>query len=272
MRFRPIGFGSGSTGVIGSSSSSVDESGSESSSDEEMADAPSQFHRPASLEAEESATSSDGSEDHSSASSDAEMIDAPPLQSNSVSKSTSPKSAAKESPRTADHPPKRKHSEGGDVKAKNSSSSSEASTNNRELKGIKKRQTNSLVGSQSLSTETPKTKSPKQPHVPPTSTSPIPAPRANHNHLPGFPSQTIPSLAKSAPVLPSKSSQILPSRSSQPSIVHPASKKGSETPLRDLMGKENAHSASLDISQKGRKKGAKKIKKDKSKLVSELNV
>ena len=126
MRFRPIGFGNGKLGNIGLSPLSADGNDEESASDEDMEDAPQQFHRPASLE-QESATSSSG--DESSSSSDAEMADAPPL------KSKPQKSAAKEPVKAA---LKRKASDGGDMKAKNSSSSSATSTY-RQLNTVKKK-------------------------------------------------------------------------------------------------------------------------------------
>jgi hypothetical protein len=153
MRFRPIGFGNGKTGTIGSSSSSVDGSSTESASDEEMEDAPLKFRRPASLEQEESATSSDSSDDDSSSSSDADMVDAPPLPLKPAAKSKPEKSAAKESPKVADQSLKRKHREGGNVKAKTSSSSSATSTNNRELSEMKKKQKSSPADSQTVSAE-----------------------------------------------------------------------------------------------------------------------
>lgn len=269
MRFRPIGFGSGSTGTIGSSSSSTDGSGAESDSDEEMDDPPRPFRRPASFQAEESATSSDGSSDDSSSSSDAEMTEAPPLPSKPAGKTQSEKSAAKESSKVADHPLKRKHSEGGDIKAKNSSSSSEAYTSNRELKRLKKKQTNSLAGSQSVSTETRKTTYSKLPHVAPNSTTPIPPPKANRNHLLNPSSQILLSPAKSAPILPPKSSRVAPPRTSQNSNAHPASKKLSEIPSRD---KEKTHDASPGVSERERKKEVKRHEKEKSKLQPKADV
>ena len=149
MRFRPIGFGSGTTGAIGSSSSSADTSSTGSTSDEEMENSPSKFRRPSSLDPEKSETSS---------SSDAEMTDAPPRPSEPAVKSKYGKSAAKKAPAISG-PLKRKHSEGRDMKANNSSSSSETSFNYRPLKTLKKKQKGSLVGSQSVLTEAQETKS-----------------------------------------------------------------------------------------------------------------
>ena len=162
MRFRPIGFGNGKTGTIGSSSSSADRSSTESTSDEEMEDAPAQFRRPASLELEESTTSSDDPSDESPSNSDAEMADAPPLLSKSTINSKAERPAAKRPSKLANHPLKRKRSEGGDIKAKISSSSL-TSAYNRQLNSVKKKEKSSLAGSQSVSTKARKTMSSQLP-------------------------------------------------------------------------------------------------------------
>lgn len=144
MRFRPIGFGSGDTGKIGSSSPSAEGSSTQSDSDEEMEDASPTFHKPASI--------SESSNDDS----DAEMVDTPTMSPKQVTKSPKIKDALSRSAL------KRKHGEGNEVK--NSSSRSETDTNDRELKNQKKNERQSqksMTGSQSASTETAKTNSKK---------------------------------------------------------------------------------------------------------------
>lgn len=127
MRFRPIGFGNGATGTIGTRSSSVDGRSAESASDEESENAPFQFRRPASLEPE-SETSSSGSDEDSSSSSDAEMVDAPLLPAKSVVKSKVERKATKESSEKAGKSLKRKHSKERDIVPKSSWSTSTSFT------------------------------------------------------------------------------------------------------------------------------------------------
>jgi hypothetical protein len=69
MRFRPIGFGDGETGKIGSTSSSTDGSSDESTSDRES-------RRPASQK-DNALTSTSNFDNGSGSTSDAEMIDLP---------------------------------------------------------------------------------------------------------------------------------------------------------------------------------------------------
>ena len=122
MRFRPIGFGKGKLGHIGFPTS-ADEKGTNSPSDSETADAPQRFRRPASLERDESSTSSD---EESSSSSNAEMADAPPLISKLANKSNPQTPAVKDSSQLANSSSKRKTSSR-DMKVKNSSSKSTSS-------------------------------------------------------------------------------------------------------------------------------------------------
>src|ERR1700709_1085338 len=130
MRFRPIGFGTGKTGNIGSSSSSTDGRSSGSISDEEFPDAPPTNRELISPSPERSVTSSESSDYDSSSSSDVEMIDTPPHPSDKASKSKRDVEVSV----TAGGILKRKHSEEIDRKAKNSSSQSTAITNHKQLK------------------------------------------------------------------------------------------------------------------------------------------
>jgi hypothetical protein len=111
MRFRPIGFGDGEPGRIGSSSSSVEEESS-SDSDEKMEESPVVFRRPVRLASQSSDESSKSSE--SEGSSDVEMTN--------VSL-------------------KRKH--GGEGRKSKHSSSRSSNIDDRELKRSKKKQTES---------------------------------------------------------------------------------------------------------------------------------
>lgn len=154
MRFHPIGFGATEPGTIGSSSS-----------DEE--DAPSKTYRPVSRS--------------KPTDSDEEMVVGPGLPSRlhpDVVKSSSGITSKKEK--------KRKHSEGGEKKSKHSSSSRLNDVNRRELKRLKKKQTESprmladnlsvLIESQE-NTEPPQPLRPKTPPQHPVSTTPIPPPK-----------------------------------------------------------------------------------------------
>lgn len=170
MRFRPIGFGSGETGKIGSTSPSA--------SDVEMEDdSSSMICRAVSKSKNADKSDSDSSD------SDEEMEDAPPVSSKPHMKT---KTSRPSSSRTSEKEPslKRKHSEGGEKKPKHSSSSIISSIDNRGLKRLKKKQKKSqrnTAGSPSASTEHQKASAPKfQPKTPTkswTSTTPIPPPK-----------------------------------------------------------------------------------------------
>jgi hypothetical protein len=138
MRFRPMGFGDGEPGRIGSSSSSVEEEPS-SDSDEKMEESPVVFRRPVRLASQSSDESSE-----SEGSSDVEMTN--------VSL-------------------KRKH--GGEGRNSKHSSSRSSNIDDRELKRSKKKQTESrrrLEGRESVSIE--RHKSSKQRLPANTATSP----------------------------------------------------------------------------------------------------
>jgi hypothetical protein len=139
MRFRPMGFGDGEPGRIGSSSSSVEEESS-SDSDEKMEESPVVFRRPVRLASQSSDESSE-----SEGSSDVEMTN--------VSL-------------------KRKH--GGEGRNSKHSSSRSSNIDDRELKRSKKKQTESrrrLEGRESVSIVEPH-KSSKQRLPANTATSP----------------------------------------------------------------------------------------------------
>lgn len=264
MRFRPIGFGNGKTGTIGSSSSSADRSSTESTSDEEMEDAPAQFRQPASLEHEESTTSSDDSKDEPS---DAKMVNAPPSPSTSTVKSKAERSAAKESSKLADHPLKRKHSEGGDMKAKPSSSSS-TSAYNKQLNSVKKKQKSSPAGSQSMSTEVHKTTSSQLLQVARLLSTPIPLPQQRQNHPPAS-SQSLPSPANRAPILPPKSTQrhhleILTPQSLIQILRRP------QKPVERVAVEKHLHAVDLDPTAKEWREEVKRLKKDRLLSKSEI--
>jgi hypothetical protein len=127
MRFRPIGYGNGNMGKIGSSSD--DESSTDSDSDEEMADSvPGKFRKPMSLSSDEPASNSSEESD-----SDVEMTEAPVT----VPKTTvKPKSMITES-NDADRSLKRKHAGNGEIEPKNNSSES-TKADDRNPKRIKK--------------------------------------------------------------------------------------------------------------------------------------
>lgn len=147
MRFRPIGFGDGETGKIGSSSSSVGGSSTGSVSDEEMEEASATFRRPAAIasdssEAEESSEADQSTEESSS--SDVEMSEAPPLPIKPAVKDKEDKTPAtvKPSQQATNGSLKRKHGEREEKKSKHSSSRA-SSIDDRELKRLKKSQTES---------------------------------------------------------------------------------------------------------------------------------
>ncbi|KAG4437002.1 hypothetical protein IFR05_007506 [Cadophora sp. M221] len=163
MRFHPIGFGADEPGTIGSSSS-----------DEEMEDAPSTARRPI-LKAKSAAKSRGEPAD-----SDV-MTDGPALRSR-----PHPDIVTTSSDVTSKKGKKRKHSEGGEKKSKHSSSSVMSTIDHRELKRLKKKQTESqrkLADHLSVSIEdqeNTKTPLPLRPKTPPmhlVSTTPIPPPR-----------------------------------------------------------------------------------------------
>lgn len=170
MRFRPIGFGSGETGRLGSTSPSA--------SDLEMEHGSSlSIRRVASKSKNTDKSDSDPS------GSDAEMEDAPPVSSKPHVKT---KNGRPSSSGTSEKEPslKRKHSDGGEKKSKHSSSSIISSIDNRELKRLKKKQKESqrnTAGSLSASTEHQTASAPKfQPKAPSKSlisTTPIPPPK-----------------------------------------------------------------------------------------------
>lgn len=144
MRFRPIGFGNGETGKIGTSSSSVDGS---SGSDEEMEERSTLFRGPVSIasespEEDESSESSDS--DQEPFSSDVEMAEASPLPIKPIAKEGKDKTSSSISTlqEKTNSSLKRKHDEKEERKSKHSSSRP-SSIDNRELKRLKKKQTES---------------------------------------------------------------------------------------------------------------------------------
>ncbi|KAL2072207.1 hypothetical protein VTL71DRAFT_11550 [Oculimacula yallundae] len=164
MRFHPIGFGDAGPGTVGSSSS-----------DEEMEDRPSKTRRPVT---KSKLTDYAGGDE-----SDEEMVDAvlPSRPHPDIAASSADAESRKEKK-------KRKHSEGGEKKSKHSSSSKMKSIDHRELKRLKKKQTESqrnLADNPSASTEkldstyppSPlQSKTPQKPSVS-ISTTPIPPPK-----------------------------------------------------------------------------------------------
>jgi len=209
MRFQPIGFGSRNLGKIESSSSSADAASTESESDAEMTEAPAGFRRPASTEPEDSDSdendSSESSESGDSSSSDREMTEAPRLLAKPVVTPRAEKPSTKHI--SNDGSPssslKRKHSEGLEKKAKNSSSQSTPANDDRQLKRLKTKQTisqTSLADIQSASTKAHKT----------TAST--------------FGSKSSSSLSKPAAILPQSSRTILPASS-------PAAPRASQSTL-----------------------------------------
>lgn len=169
MRFRPIGFGDGATGTIGSSSSSDEDSSTDSASDVDMdgeSRLPHRMKKAASLS------------DSSNSGSDDEMEDAPPrtkpLSSIKPNK-TIPGASAKDSG------VKRKHGEGEEKKSKHSSYYAKSIDPHRKLKVSKKKQKGSpnTVASLSASTEAFASQlSPKAKAKAPLFDIPIPPPKS----------------------------------------------------------------------------------------------
>lgn len=165
MRYRPIGFGDGKIGKIGSSSSSAGES-SDESSDQEMTDS----HTAVQTKKHLNHPSKDSDAD-SNTSSDVEMADVilPPPTKPSKSKPNIETSTAATL--------KRKHSDGNASKAKkHSSSQSNITTDYKQLNDIKIKQTkNKKISpdSRSVSTE-PRRISKIQPPLPSTTLTPVP--------------------------------------------------------------------------------------------------
>jgi hypothetical protein len=154
MRFRPIGFGGGETGKIGSSSS-VD-----SSSDEEVEQPPAAFRPPVPIASESSEeeespedsesdgqSSEDSGSDEESSSSDVDMTEAPPLLRKPIAEEGNNKISAtvSSSQEVTNGSLKRKHGEKEERKSKHSSSRS-LGIDDRELKRLKKKQTESQRG------------------------------------------------------------------------------------------------------------------------------
>jgi hypothetical protein len=196
MRFRPIGFGDGEPGRIGSSSSSVEGSLS-SDLDEAIEEVPVQFRRPVSIasdssEADESSDSSESEEESSS--SDVEMAEAPPVQPFTERRKNETSVKVSSSQDLTARSLKRNHGGEEERKSKHSSSRS-SSIDDRELKPLKKKQTESqreLGAGASVSIE---------PQLSLTQRSPAKA--------------TTTSSQKDAPIRPSKSA-ILPQSSPAP--------------------------------------------------------
>ena len=143
MRFRPIGFGDGETGKIGSSSSSVDGSIGKGTDEEPDTPPAATFRKPiavASSSSEADDTSEDPESDESSVS-DTEMTEAPSLLTNPTSKERENKGAVAvaSSQEVTNGSLKRKHSGKEDRKSKHSSSRS-SSIDDREPKRLKKTQ------------------------------------------------------------------------------------------------------------------------------------
>ena len=256
MRFRPIGFSNGKLGRIGSPSpppASIN-----NTSDEEVEETPRQFYPPASLEREQPPASSD---EEAYSTSDAEMANAPPSKSKPATKSKPQKATAKESSRIASPSLKRKHSEGGDMKVKNSSSKSTDSTNS-QLNTVKKKQTSSPAYNQSVSTEAHKTASLNSKLL--LSTSQIPAPKPKQSRTLPSATHTPESPANLTSVKSSNSSQMSPHlqsqvQTSQPIPMQVSKKRSRESPTED-------HATGADVDAKKRKKEAKRLKREQAKF------
>jgi len=166
MRYRPIGFGDGAAGKIGSNPG--DESTTESDADEDMQDASPTFRRP-------SLSESTGNEE-----SDLEMNAAPPSSSKHSTKSKLEKGA--------DRSLKRKHNDSHEAR-ENDSSFRSTTVHNKKLKKTKTSQINSqgsIADKQSVSTNLPKTISPiplpkKVSKISPAIESPIRPPKSKLN-------------------------------------------------------------------------------------------
>jgi hypothetical protein len=225
MRFRPIGFGRGRTGNIGSSS--LEGSATESASDEEMLDAPA-FRRPLSTEKD---MSSDSAESSSSSEVDGDMTDAA---------APTPKRAAKEVVRTTDTLLKRKHSEGADKQSKKSSSISTTTPDNMQLKRFKTKQTEyqkNMADRQSVSTKVHKSDTSITPGSfgSQVKSSELPPPIGILSFTNPPPSSAVPALTSSAPS--GKSSELAASnrtfktvKPSSSSPIRPATIKVSPIP------------------------------------------
>jgi hypothetical protein len=213
MRFRPIGFGSGKIGEIGSSSGS----------DEETEDAQVPFKKPAAVESSDSSTS------------DEEMTEAPPPPSKSKHdrNSTSAPSTKDSSSQSL----KRKHGEGEDKNSKNSSYRPTSDIDDRGLKRLKKKQTESQRDRASALTN--KYSTPILPPRKSIASSSISANPASSPKLPKSDSAILP--PKSPPAQQSSQASDMPLvRSSQES----GSKKGPSNSLRTAVhDRENGASA-----------------------------
>ena len=213
MRFRPIGFGRGRTGNIGSIS--PEGSTTESDSDEEVPDAPA-YRRPVSVESSDA--SSETSENESSSSKlDEEMTDVagPP-----------PNPTVKEVTKPAKTPLKRKRGEGADKESKKSSSISTITPDDKQLKRLKTKQTESqknMADRQSASAKPHKSITSTTPgssgsqvnsseSLPPIrilpSSSPVPVPRSSSSHK--IPKELPPLSRTFKTVLPPVSSPVPP--------------------------------------------------------------
>jgi hypothetical protein len=264
MRFRPLGFGDGELGNIGSSPPAAFDTRTESGSDEEMEYGPQEFQRPASLDRKDSPSPPESDEPSSSSSSEAEMMGLPNLKTKSAVDSKFRKSVAEDSPKVAGNSLKRKHSEGLNTKAKKSSFKSEGS-NNRQLNTVKENQASS-TGSKSVSTEAQKTAPPKQDHPTKFSSSHIPPPKSKKSRpFPGSSSQNLASLA--TPIKLPGSFQTSPSRDSKTSKNHLASKQESQVPSVDHQKDDQACAGDPELVPKKQNKEIKTSKKDASKLV-----
>jgi hypothetical protein len=194
MRFRPIGFGDGEAGEIGSSSSSVDGSDSENSVDEDAQ--ASTFRRP--QEVSDAASVSD----HSS---DVEMTDAQPLPPKAIIPPNH-RNGTKDSAKAADKSLKRKHNGDSDMKGKKSSSSS--SIDNNQLKKMKKKKKKVRDHNRSVSIET------YQSNATTTSKVPLPLPQTLESNEPLGRSRALQPLKY--PILPPQSTKANQSLSQNP--------------------------------------------------------
>ena len=140
MRFRPIGFGDGETGKIGSSSSSVDGS---SGTDEEQETTPAtKFRRPITValnSSEGDESSEDSDSDEKSSLPDMERAEAPPLPTKPAMKENKAQSAVPSSQEVINGSLKRKHSHK-EVRNAKHSLSRPSSFGDRKLKRLKKPQ------------------------------------------------------------------------------------------------------------------------------------
>jgi len=185
MRFRPIGVGSRKIGEIGSSSGS----------DEETEEAQVPFKKPAAVESSDSSTS------------DEEMTEAPPLPSKS--KHDKNPTLAPSTKDSSSQSLKRKHGEGEDKKSKNSSYKPTSDIDDRELKRLKKKQTESQKSmGDRASALTNKYSTPILPPRKSTASSSISANPASSPKLPKSHSAILP--PKSSPVQQSSQASGMP--------------------------------------------------------------